>query len=423
MRINLGAWSRALLWFVLAIVPARARAQDAGYALNIFDAAARGSEWFAGDSLDLRGHGRISAGISSDWAHRSLVIDRRDGTRPRAIVRNQLLVQPGLSVVLWQRLRLAADLPLLLYTDGNTLSSQGVRYAAPEQGVSPGDARVGAVLRLFGAHGDPLTAGLGLQVALPTGNRAAYVGDGSVRVFPQLLIAGDFAGFAYAARAGAAIRGSTHEVLGAHLGSYAYFVLAMGVRMFDRRFVLGPELLGQTLLNAGQFFKRRATPVEALLGLHYSFDNGLRLGAGIGFGVSSGLGAPEQRGLISLEWNTPLPPPASSLTAAVDSDRDSVLDPEDACTAQPGPRSANPLLSGCPVPVDTDHDGIRDLDDACPEHAGAASDDPAMRGCPKPKDSDQDGVVDAYDACPDQSGEATTDPQTTGCKLKHEDTE
>lgn len=303
MRTSSCAWSAALLWFIAI---AQARAQDArGYALNIFDAAPRGSEWFAGDSLDLRGHKRVSAGLTSDWAYRPLLIERSDGKRARALVRNQVLLQPGVSVVLWERLRLALDVPLLLYTDGNTLSSKGVRYAAPEQKVSLGDVRVGAVVRLFGAYGEVISGALGLQVVMPTGNRDAYVGDASVRVSPHLLIAGDFAGYTYSAKMGAAIRSSEHELLGMHMGSFAYFALAMGVRTFDGRLVLGPELYGQTLLSDGQFFKRRATPCEALLGLHYSLDSGWRLGAAIGFGVSTGLGAPEQRGLLSLEWNAP----------------------------------------------------------------------------------------------------------------------
>jgi hypothetical protein len=301
----------------------------------------------------------------------------------------------------------------LLYTDGHTLSSAGVRYSAPEKGVSLGDVRLGVTARLFGEHGAWITGAFGVQVALPTGNRDAYVGDGSLRVFPQFLFAGDYAGFTYAATLGAAIRGSEHELLGTHLGSYAYFALAMGVRMFDRRFVLGPELFGSSMLTHGELFKRRATPLEALLGLHYSFDNGLRLGAGIGFGLTSGLGAPEQRGLVSLEWSSALPEPPP--TASVDSDHDGLSDDQDACVEQAGPRSENPLTSGCPRALDTDHDGVHDVDDACPEHAGVASDDAAVSGCPKPKDGDKDGVIDAYDACPDVVGEASADPQTTGC--------
>lgn len=409
-------------WLVLGLAHSHASAQEVrGFALNILDAAPRGSEWFAAESLDLRGHGRLSLGVAVDWAHRQLLAERSDGARARAIVRNQLLLQPGVSVVLWQRLRLALDVPLLLYTDGNTLTIARVRYDAPEQGASLGDVRLGVVLRLFGQHGEWITGALGVQIALPTGNRDAYVGDGSVRVSPHFMLAGDYAGFTYAGKLGAAIRSSEHELLGTHLGSYVYFALAMGVRMFDRRFVLGPELLGQTMLTDGELFKRRATPLEALLGLHYSFDNGLRLGAGIGFGLSRGLGAPEQRGLVNLEWNTPLPQPPP--TAALDSDRDGVIDAQDACPILAGAYSDNPLIQGCPQPVDTDRDGVRDVDDACPEHAGADSDDSAISGCPKPKDTDQDGVADAYDACPELAGKASADPQTTGCPAAAPDSE
>lgn len=411
---SLLAFSAACI--VLGLAPNDASAQDAaGYALNMLDAAERGSEWFASESLDLRGHGRVSLGLTGDWAYRPLVAARSDGKRARALVRNQLIVQPGMSVVLWERLRVALDVPLLLYTDGNTLSSGGVRYLAPAERVSLGDVRIGAVVRLFGKYGDWITGAFGLHLALPTGSRDAYMGDGSVRAMPHLLIAGDFAGFAYAAKLAAAIRGAKYELLDAHIGSYAYFALSLGVRMFDRRFVLGPELVGLTLLTDDQLFKRRATPIEALLGLHYSFDNGLRLGAGIGFGLTTGLGAPEQRGLLSLEWNTPIPPPPPE--AASDRDHDGVSDDRDACPEQPGASSENPLVSGCPRPLDSDRDGIADLEDACPEHPGEASKDPAMSGCPKPKDSDKDGVADAYDACPDQGGEATADPQTTGCRM------
>jgi hypothetical protein len=188
----------------------------------------------------------------------------------------------------------------------------------------------------------------------------------------------------------------------------------MGVRLFERRFVLGPELFGLTGLGDGELLKRPTTPLETLLGMHYSFDNGLRVGAAIGFGLTQALGAPEQRGLFTLEWNAPMPVPPL-LAAEQDRDRDGVSDRDDACVDKPGPRSVDVLLSGCPRPVDSDNDRIRDDADACPEHAGPASNDPELSGCPKPKDSDQDGVADAYDACPDQPGEASADPQTTGC--------
>lgn len=410
-----------LACLVVGFAHSRSLAQEAaadGYALNILDAAVRGSEWFASESLDLRGHGRTSFGFVYDWAHRPLV-----AARPaRAIVRNQMIIQPGASVILWERLRLALDIPMVVHSDGNTVVRDGVRYEAPPGRIGLADMRLGAVLRLFGTHGGPLTAAVGVHVSLPTGKENAYTGDGALRVLPHLLLAGDCHGFVYAGKLGVGYRGAAHDLLGAHLGHYAYFALSVGVRMFERRFVLGPELFGHTGLGDGELWKRRTTPVEALLGMHYSFDNGMRLGVGIGFGLSEGLGAPQQRGMLSLEWNramhtTPL------VAAEQDHDWDGVPDSEDACIERPGPRSSDVLISGCPRLGDSDGDSIRDDLDACPEHSGPASDDPELSGCPKPKDSDQDGVADAYDACPDRAGEASADAQTTGCprELQHED--
>ena len=404
----------------MGLTPSRSLAQE-GYALNILDAAERGSEWFASESLDLRGHGRTSFGFVYDWAHRPLVAATANGGRARAIVRNQMIVQPGASVILWERLRLALDIPVLVYSDGNTLLRDGVRYEAPAGRVALADIRLGAVLRLFGTHGGPLTAALGVHVSLPTGKENAYTGDAAVRALPHLLVAGDYNGFTYAGKLGVGLRGAAHDVLGVRQGHLAYFALSLGVRMFERRFVLGPELFGHTGLGDDQLWKRRTTPVEALLGMHYSFDSGMRLGLGIGFGVSEGLGAPEQRGIASLEWNAPMPAPPL-MAAEQDHDWDGVPDREDACIDRAGPRSADVLLHGCPRVTDSDGDSIRDDLDACPEHRGPASDDPEMSGCPRPKDSDQDGVADAYDACPDRAGEATADPQTTGCVgSEHED--
>jgi OOP family OmpA-OmpF porin len=419
----LASWPALLACLVVSLAHSRGHAQEAvfkGYALNTLDAAQRGSEWFAGESLDLRGHARTSFGFGYDWSHRPLVA----AGPSRAIVRNQMIVQPGASVILWERLRLALDIPVLVYSDGNTLVRSGIRYEEPPGDLALADIRLGAVMRLFGTHGGPLTAALGVNVMLPTGKENAYTGDGAVRAMPQLLVAGDYNGFTYAGKLGLGLRGRAHEIFGVQQGHYGYFALSLGVRMFERRFVLGPELFGHTGLGDGELWKRRATPVEALLGMHYSFDNGMRLGVGIGFGLTTAFGAPEQRGLASLEWNAPLAS-APLLAAEQDHDWDGVPDGEDACIDRAGPRSPDVLLSGCPRVVDSDGDSIRDDLDACPEHRGPASDDPEMNGCPKPKDSDQDGVADAYDACPDQAGEASADPQTTGCaaELVHEDAE
>jgi len=76
-----------------------------------------------------------------------------------------------------------------------------------------------------------------------------------------------------------------------------------------------------------------------------------------------------------------------------DCDDDGVADPDDTCRNVPG----TPDLDGCPIP-DLDGDGILDPDDACRDQAGVAG----FQGCPVP-DQDSDGIRDPDDACPSQA--------------------
>jgi OOP family OmpA-OmpF porin len=95
----------------------------------------------------------------------------------------------------------------------------------------------------------------------------------------------------------------------------------------------------------------------------------------------------------------------------VDSDRDGVADPFDACPDTP--RGEQVDSRGCPLPEDSDGDGVLDADDACPETpTGVAVD---ARGCPLPEDSDGDGVVDTDDACPETPTGVAVDAR--GCPL------
>src|SRR6201999_3074752 len=128
-------------------------------------------------------------------------------------------------------------------------------------------------------------------------------------------------------------------------------------------FVIGPEVYGATNITSGDaVFARGSTPVDAILGAHYTFLRNFRIGAGGGAGLTHGLGSPAARWMASLEW---------------------------------APAYEEPQ----PPPPDRDRDGIIDADDACPDVAGVKTDDPKTNGCPS--DRDKDGIVDTEDACPD----------------------
>ncbi len=389
-----------------------------GFALDRFEPSERGSDWFTNESLDLRGHLRPALGVVVDGAYRPLVVYNADDTVRASIVRNQIIGHVGGALVLWHRLRVGVNAPIAVFQDGHTGTLGGVTYAPPDT-PSLGDIRVGGDVRLFGVYGDAFTLAFGVYVLVPTGTRGAFTGDASVRVLPRLAAAGDVGPFAYAARVGVQYRGLDDGVGATQLGSEMTFAGSIGVRGLERRLLIGPEVFGSTVIShSDQVFSKLATPLEGLLGAHYTVADDWKIGAGLGAGLTRGLGAPVSRVLASVEWAPAIAPPKPPVT---DRDGDGVPDDRDACIDVPGPETGDPRTNGCPPPppppppADRDGDGVLDKDDACPDVAGEKTSDPATNGCPAPKDSDGDGVLDKDDACPTVPGLKTADPKTNGC--------
>ncbi len=394
---------RLSLLFALFTLPLSAAAQSSGFSINRFDAAERGSDWFVGESLDLRGHVRGALGLVADYAYKPLVLYDLNGDEQTVIVEHQAFVHLGGSINLWERLRLAVDIPIAARTEGQD-ARIGREDIRPASGTSLGDIRLGADLRLVGKYLGPAQLALGVQVYLPTGDRAAFTGDGKVRVMPRLMLAGDIGPFAYSVRAALAYRSQDETLGGVPLGSEVFFGATAGFWVAERKVLIGPELFGSTLIESEGAFKTPNTPFELLFGVHFR-PRDWRFGLGAGPGLTRGLGAPAVRVLASVEW-----------APSVDEDRDGdgVFDRDDACPDIPGPRSADPRENGCPV-KDRDRDGVLDNVDACPDLYGLPSEDPKRNGCPPPGDRDADGVFDDVDACPDVPGIKTDDPHTNGC--------
>ena len=401
-----------------------APAQSQGFQLDRFDPSERGSDWFSVESLDLRGSLRPAIGVVMDGAYRPLVIYAPDGAVRASIVRDQVVAHPGASLVLWSRLRVGFDLPIAVYQDGHAGVLDGVTYLPPAT-PSIGDLRLGADLRLVGVYGEPFTLALGARVYVPTGQRDNYTGDGTARIDGRLEAAGDLGVFTYAARVGAEYRNLQDTIGGSPLGSQLLFGAAAGFRAFDRALIVGPEVYGATIISSGDaVFATRSTPVEAVFGFHYTFLRDLRLGGGVGPGLTRGFGSPEVRWLASLEWvpafepprepaPAPAPEPEPTPPPPADRDGDGVVDDDDACPDVAGVKTDDPKTNGCPP--DRDHDGILDSEDACPDVAGLKTEDPKTNGCPPDPDRDKDGIPNDEDACPDAPGPKNQDPKKNGC--------
>ncbi len=387
----------------------RAHAETSGMAINRFEPAERGSEWFANGSLDFRGKHRPALGVVYDWGYKSFVLHDTPGGGDVNVLTDQMFVHVGGALVLLDSMRVAFNLPITAYENGDDLQRvERVGRANPQTSYpGVGDLRLAFDARVFGEYGDIITGALGAQVFLPTGSREALTSDGTFRVIPHFMVAGEGEGFVYAACIGFHYRPQNDVLLGRYLGSEVLTSIAAGVKVNDV-FVVGPELSASTVVtgrNAG--FRERTTPIEALLGFHVTLGDDFRVGSGIGAGFTHGDGNPSMRALVSFDYAPDF---------CVDADGDGICASEDACPTATGTPSNDPKTNGCPG--DRDRDGYLDKDDACPEVAGMKTGDPATTGCP---DRDSDGVVDTLDACPDKAGVSTTEPATNGCPKPESD--
>lgn len=133
------------------------------------------------------------------------------------------------------------------------------------------------------------------------------------------------------------------------------------------------------------------------------FRNNVNLGIGIMYQLSKGSPDTDKDGIVDIEDACPTEPGTIEARGCPDADADGVPDSQDECPLEAGTIA----LVGCP---DKDNDGVADKDDACPDVAGSAT----LNGCP---DSDGDGVGDAEDNCPDEAGTK----ENNGCPVTDSD--
>ena len=63
----------------LTLLCASTALAEGGFALDRYEPSERGSDWFANESLDLRGNGRLALGAVGDYAYKPLVFYDANG--------------------------------------------------------------------------------------------------------------------------------------------------------------------------------------------------------------------------------------------------------------------------------------------------------------------------------------------------------
>ena len=382
----------------------------AGLALDRFEPAPAGDRMFGVPSPYAAGDFTPHVMLLGDYAHDPLVLRvLPSNTDAGAVVQSQLYLNLDAGFALWKRVMVDVDVPVAVLQSGNSPSGQGETFSSPSS-AQFGDLRLGARVTLWGKYHDPFQVALGGYLWLPTGASGSFVSAGEVRGEPQVILGGRVVErMVWSAALGPELQG-TASYGSVEQGSMFRWGAGVGFLFLeDRHLQIGAEASGNLVLRD---IEKRTTNAELLFDARYRFLRNFEAGAGIGPGLSSGIGTPDFRAILSVAY-TP--------EQVLDRDHDGIPDTEDACPDVPGERSEDPTKNGCPPPPpDRDHDGIPDAVDACPDVPGVPSDDPTKNGCPPPPpDRDFDGIPDSEDACPDEPGPRSTDPKRNGCPTVH----
>ena len=308
--------SAAFLGLMAMFAAKSAQAQQTGFAADRFTPAPAGGDWFGIDSIDIRGDFRPAAFLIVDYAHAPVTVrSGLDSHIKSYLLRNQTAIHGGFAMTFANRFRIGLTVPLISFQNGEAGAVPGASYAAPDK-VGYGDFAISADVRLFG--GEKFRGALGVNVQLPTGSRAAYTTDGTVRVSPRISVAGDERLIAWAFNARLETN-RDENIPQQDITTRIGFGAAVGLRLMDQRLLIGPELNGSAPLFRGAEFRESLdSPLEGLLGAHMKITDAWTASAGLGTTFSSGVGSPPVRVLVGLQWAPgvpapPLPPPPAPM--------------------------------------------------------------------------------------------------------------
>jgi len=171
---------------VLGWAPSILAQQSGGFSLDRFQPSLPGDRFFGVEGGDPGGHLLPRLMLLGDYAYRPLSLYSEPGdVRLGDIVKNQLLVHVAAGVTLWDRLLVAADMPLTLLLSGQNPTVAGFTEQSPS-GFAAGDLRLSVRARLVGEARSPASLTLGGHVFVPTGNKDKFGGDGKVHGMPVL---------------------------------------------------------------------------------------------------------------------------------------------------------------------------------------------------------------------------------------------
>jgi outer membrane protein OmpA-like peptidoglycan-associated protein/opacity protein-like surface antigen len=338
-------------------------------------------------------HLQWDLGVHLGYARNPLTVYQlSDNQRLGALVSERVGGSVYFGIAFFDWVQLSAELPYVVYQRGDTTIPGVTLQPLPAiQTLGVGDLRLVPKVRLLRSDDAFVDLAVQLSIYLPLGGGSQYFGDRTVILAPEAMLSRAFGGFRIAGNIGAwALRRET-SIANLSVGNELQWRIGAGFRFHEHDKSWIPLELdasfGSSTSLTQPYRLANQSAMEARLQAGWHFENGVLPFIGGGVGLSPGWGSPDWRVYAGIRFGAGTP------AAPVDSDKDGLFDPDDACPQQPG----IPELKGCPE-KDSDGDGLLDRVDRCPKEPEDKDGFEDTDGCIDP-DDDKDGILDAKDKC------------------------
>jgi len=370
----------SVLTTVLAV--GSASAEEGRFDAQTFRPSAAPRDLVMVQKSEVIGHVSPVVGLFSDLALDPLVLIDKSTGEAVDVVSSRLTLTAMAGIGLWDWLDVTAALPIIAFQDGGNLRRVGTEGEVASSAL--GDLRLQTKLALPFLHRkDEVKSGFGAalygNVNLPTGDPAAFTGDGQVTGGGGAILDYRFNfGLLLSANGGVWLR-PDKQFAGVRVGNMASFGVAGEMYVLQR--------YGLSVMAAVYGYPSLVTypdnpaqiPAEGLLGIRWQSKWGLSVTVGGSFGAACSFGAPAMRLWSSITWQPKSSREQLEINRLMqkdsdDPDKDGLIGTADRCPDAPG----RPDNNGCPE-TDTDGDGTTDRQDDCPDLPSNAR---GKSGCP-----------------------------------------
>jgi outer membrane protein OmpA-like peptidoglycan-associated protein len=328
--------------------------------------------------------GELNVGLYLHYSRNPLVIYYRDSEDTKPLVSDRLASDFFVSMGMTDWLTLGVSVPAVFYQSGEMFDATTGSGMDLTSGAL-GDIRVVPKFTILREKSFPISLAVLVPFSLPSGDEGAYVGSNSVTFSPTVAASRHLVDdkLYLVANLGFWVQADDAQYRDLEADHEMFYRLGAAYMFTDDWWALG-EMSGAARLSTMFKNKPRETPLEWILGIRYQGPYDLHFTLGGAVGSLPGWGTPNFRAFFSVLW----------APREHDKDGDGIIDSQDRCPDDPGPRENG----GCPW-GDKDGDGLKDNEDKCPQKAGP----PENQGCPW-GDTDGDGLKDNEDKCPKDPG-------------------